>query len=119
MTRRWWGVAVLVAAALLFYLITPDSLPGQESLRPATLMAYSAFDSAHHTSGQPQLSSDGVAVLSRSFVPSSATEQAAPIHYDSGLATTNALGCRGAREAVWQILALLRPDLSLLQILRC
>ncbi|MFE9890440.1 hypothetical protein [Streptomyces scopuliridis] len=124
--RRGWALTVLMATALLVYLVMPNQLMAPAESPMPTVAAASPqpemllVDLAHDDSGNPTCASDDVTMLSRSTLQEhpAADEHIVPwapraaVLGRAGVAPPNAGTGNGARDA-------LRPSLSALQVLRC
>ena len=117
--RRSTMVALTVAA-LVIYLINPDRLPRQSFEDASSDVGHSwSLIEAHVPAESPQLTSDEVTVRERAAIQPRGVEQrggslllgrAGPV--DSGV---RAIG----RFVRWRVPVALRPDVGVLQILRC
>ncbi|MER6604170.1 hypothetical protein ACFWRZ_32045 [Streptomyces rubiginosohelvolus] len=120
MVRRGW-VIVLMAAALLVYLVMPDQpTTPPYAASTATSVAFVHADHASHDHpGQPDITSDDVTVAPRSVLDGHPPphDHACPDVSHTGAPGRDCGAGRGARTADGALDAL-RPALSALQVLR-
>ncbi|MCX5097648.1 hypothetical protein OOK36_55430 [Streptomyces sp. NBC_00365] len=125
MTRRGWPVVVLLATALIAYLVMPNDLAVPAHAAPTSSWGAGVrsgpvlSDLVHDDSGRPVAFSDEVTMPPRDLPqghPPSADRE--PI-WDSLAPALGRRGSAGSGTVSGGALAALRPRLDDLQILRC
>ncbi|MFC5752921.1 hypothetical protein [Actinomadura rugatobispora] len=124
MARRVRGVVIVMAAALLVYLVMPNGLLSRQAGEtPSTVSSSGGTSSAGalERPGPEEMTSDEVTMPPRDTLPDLSPVFAWDVPWLAAPAWTvpSERGPPGGRSGTWNRLAVLQPALSLLRVLRC